>query len=132
MDLCPRNLLIANAHICNDSDRQCPVAGDGAGSHLEVEKLPIPSEPAACDGINPGRSFDSDIGLSQARREVRSRFLTEYDGSAGVFDGEAVVDGITDPDIVRACHFCTRVLRLQRPLDGTASLAQVGDLRSHV
>lgn len=64
LDSCLHNSLIANLNLYNDSDRQCSVARDGARSHRKVEKLSIPSQPVASDGLDSGRPVDPDIGLS--------------------------------------------------------------------
>lgn len=56
--------LIANLNLYDDSDRHCPVARDGARSHLELEKVSISSQPDARNSLDPGRSVDPDIGLS--------------------------------------------------------------------
>ena len=125
----PQKLLIANAQLGDDSDLECPVTRDGARSHRKVEKLQISSKLVARDGFHPCRPLDSDIGLSQACREVCSRVLGGITtGTCGVVSRKNVAEwDCSDWDIARACHFCTRVRRLQRPLDGIASLAQVGD-----
>lgn len=59
-------------NIFRDSDRQCAFARDSARCYLRVAQLSIPSQPASNHCLDPRRSPDPDIGLSEACREVSS------------------------------------------------------------